>query len=159
MNFAAFQFEGVAHAWLDVIRGKWKRTQTLWTWKNFMREFNEKFLSLLIQKKREDKFIKLRQGTFSVAEYERKFTKLFKYVPELVVNERKRIRYFVQGFNMEIQEGLAAAQIFTFTETLEKAQKVESARLQVRDFHTKKRNISSYSSGQASKSAPPSKME
>ena len=53
---------------------------------------------------------------------------------------------------------MAAAQISIFTETLKKAQRVESARLQVRDFHTKKSNISSYSSGQASKSVPPSKM-
>ena len=59
---------------------------------------------------------------------------------------------------MEIQEGLAATQISTFTEAPEKAQRVESARLQVRDFHTKKRNTPSYSSGQTSKNAPPSKV-
>ena len=70
MNFTAFQFEGVARVWWDVIRGKWERAQTHWTWKNFTREFNEKFLPPLIQEKREDEFIKLRQGAFSVAEYE-----------------------------------------------------------------------------------------
>ena len=82
-----------------------------------------------------------------MAKYEGKFTNIFKYAPEFVVNERKRIIHFVQGLNVEIQEGLAAAQISTFIEVLEKAQRVESARLQVRDFHTKKRNIPSYSSG------------
>ena len=56
-----------------------------------------------------------------MAEYERKFTKHSKYAPELVVNERKRIRHFVQGLNVEIQEGLAVTQISTFTEPLEKA--------------------------------------
>ena len=75
-----------------------------------------------------------------------------------MTNERKRIRRFVQELNVEIQEGLAAAQISTFTEALEKVQRVESARMQVRDFHSKKRNISGYTSGQASKSAPLSKM-
>ena len=60
-----------------------------------MREFNEKFLPPLVQEKREDEFIKLRQGTSSVAEYEGKFTKLSKYAPELVTNERRRIRCFV----------------------------------------------------------------
>ncbi|XP_027174600.1 uncharacterized protein LOC113774243 [Coffea eugenioides] len=49
------------------------------------------------------------------------------------------------------------AQISTFTEVLEKAQRVESARLQVRDFHAKKRGTSSNHSGQADKSAPPFK--
>nr|XP_027082214.1 uncharacterized protein LOC113704514 [Coffea arabica]XP_027102366.1 uncharacterized protein LOC113723509 [Coffea arabica] len=79
------------------------------------------------------------------------------HVPELVTNERKRIRRFVQGLNVEIQEGLAAAQISTFTEVLEKAQRVESVRLQVRNFHAKKRGTSSNSSGQVDKSAPPFK--
>ena len=129
VNFAAFQFEGVARVLLDVIKEKWERAQTLWIWKNFVREFNEKFLSSLIQEKREDKFIKLRQGVSSMAEYEEKFTKLSNFAPELVINEWKKIRHFVQGFNVKIQEGLAAAQISTFTEPLAKVQRVESARL------------------------------
>ena len=91
-------------------------------------------------------------------EYEGKFTKLSKYAPELVTNERKRIRQSVQGINVEIHEDLAAVQISTFTKILEKVEKVESTRMQVRDFHSKKRNFSSHISGQASKSAQPSKM-
>ncbi|XP_027156758.1 uncharacterized protein LOC113757878 [Coffea eugenioides] len=87
VSFAAFQFEGVVRAWWDVIRRKWERAQTPWIWKNFTREFNEKFLPSLIQEKREDEFIKLRQRTLSVAEYEGKFTNLSKYALELVVNE------------------------------------------------------------------------
>nr|XP_027067797.1 uncharacterized protein LOC113693461 [Coffea arabica] len=121
VNFAAFQFEGVARVWWEMIKGKWERVQTPWTWENIMWEFNEKFLPPLIHEKRDDEFIKLKQGVLSV-------------------------------------EGLAATQIFTFTEALEKAQRVESARLQVRDFHNRKRNFSSSASGQASKSAQPSKM-
>ncbi|XP_027167083.1 uncharacterized protein LOC113767103 [Coffea eugenioides] len=109
-------------------------------------------------RQREDEFIKLKQGTLSVAEYEGKFTKLSKYAPELVTNERKRIRRFVQGLNVKIQEGLAAAQSSTFTEALEKAQRVESARMQVKNFHNMKRNFSSRTSRQTSKSSQPSKI-
>ncbi|XP_027169271.1 uncharacterized protein LOC113768971 [Coffea eugenioides] len=100
VNFAAFQFERVAHAWWDMIREKWERVQTPWNWKNFTREFNEKFLPPLIQEKREDEFIKLTKG---------------------------------RGLGCTLTGG-------TFTEALEKAQRVESTRMQ------------------ASKSAPPSKM-
>nr|XP_027122160.1 uncharacterized protein LOC113739113 [Coffea arabica] len=157
VNFAVFQFEEVARALWDLIRGKWERAQTPWTWENFTRKFNVKFLPPLVQEKREDEFIKLRQGTSSVAEYDGKFTKLSKYAPELVTNERKRIRRFVQRLNVEIQEGLATAQISTFTEVLEKAQRVESAMLQVRDFHAKKRGTPSNLSKQADKGAPPFK--
>ncbi|XP_027171662.1 uncharacterized protein LOC113771260 [Coffea eugenioides] len=111
-----------------------------------------------VAQKREDEFRKLRQVASSVADYDGRFTKFSRYAPELVTNEWRRIRRIVQGLNVEIHEGLATAQISTFTEPLEKAQRVESARLQVRDFHTKKWSTPNYSSGQASKSAPPPKM-
>ena len=44
-----------------------------------------------------------------MAEYEGKFTNFSKYASEFVVNERKRIRRFVQGLNVEIHKGLAVA--------------------------------------------------
>ena len=68
-----------------------------WVWVNFMREFNEKYFSPLVQEKREDDFIKLRQGTLSMAEYETQFTKLSKIATKLVVMEQRRVRQFIQG--------------------------------------------------------------
>nr|XP_027062893.1 uncharacterized protein LOC113689301 [Coffea arabica] len=90
------------------------------------------------QEKREDDFIKLKQGLLSVAEYKERFTKLSKFAPELVVTERKRIRRFIQGLNVEIQESLAAAQITTFTDALDKPQRVENAKSQSKTFHARK---------------------
>ena len=142
VTFAIFQLEGAARAWWNVIRNKWERDQTPRTWINFVREFNEKFLPPLVQEKREDDFIKLRQGTLSVAEYETRFTKLSTYAPELVATERKRIRRFIQGLNLEIQDALAAAQIETFSDALEKAQRVESTKSQLRAFQARKRDVS-----------------
>ena len=66
-----------------------------------MREFNKKYLFPLIQEKREDDFIRLRQGNLSVTEYETQFTRLSKFAPELVMTKQKRIRKFVQGLNIE----------------------------------------------------------
>ena len=93
-----------------------------------MREFNEKYLLLIVQEKKEDDFIKFRQRTVSVAEYETQFTKLSKFAPELIATEQRRVRRFMQGLDVEIQEALAAAQINTFTEVLEKVQRIEIAR-------------------------------
>nr|XP_027082262.1 uncharacterized protein LOC113704571 [Coffea arabica] len=129
VQFTVFQFEGPARAWWNVIRAKWERERTAWTWVIFVREFNEKYLPPIVQEKREFDFIKLRQGTLSVSEYETQFTKLSKFAPELIATEQRRVRRFVQGLNVEIQEALAAAQINTFTEVLEKAQRIEIARL------------------------------
>ncbi|XP_027109335.1 uncharacterized protein [Coffea arabica] len=49
------------------------------------------------------------------------------------MTEQRRIRRFVQGLNVEIQKDLAVAQINAFSNTVEKAQRVENARLQVAD--------------------------
>nr|XP_027124217.1 uncharacterized protein LOC113740903 [Coffea arabica] len=64
-----------------------------------------------------------------------------------VVNEQKHIRRFIQGLNVKIQKDLAAAQIDTFKDALDKAQRVEQARLQVRTFQAKKRGASSSAPG------------
>ncbi|XP_027158288.1 uncharacterized protein LOC113759909 [Coffea eugenioides] len=111
------------------------------------------------EEKREDDFIRLRQGTSSVAEYETQFTKLSRFAPELVLTERKRIRRFVQGLNVEIQEALAAAQLDTFSQALEKAQRIEIARGQVKAFHDRKRKqpSSDVATGQNSRNESPFK--
>ena len=158
VNFTIFQFEGMACSWWNVVSAKWEREQTLWTWANFEREFNVKFLPSMIQEKREDDFIKLKQGLLSVVEYEEQFTKLFKFFPELVITERKRIRRFIQELNVEIQESLAAAQIATFTDALDKAQRVENAKSQSKAFHARKRGNPSNTHGQFEKSSQPLKM-
>ena len=75
-----------------------------------------------------------------MAEYETQFTKLFKFAPELVVTERRRVRQFIQELNLEIQEALATVQINTFTEALEKTQQIENAKAQVKAFQARKRS-------------------
>ncbi|XP_071924777.1 uncharacterized protein [Coffea arabica] len=131
VNFVVFQFKGPVGAWWNVIQAKWERERTAWTWLNFIREFNEKYLPPIVQEKREDDFIKLHQGTLNVSEYETQFSKLSKFVPKLIAMEQRKVRRFVRGLNVEIQETLAAAQINTFTEVLEKTQRIEIAKAQV----------------------------
>ncbi|XP_027155386.1 uncharacterized protein LOC113755620, partial [Coffea eugenioides] len=90
VHFAVIQFEEPARAWWNVIQAKWEREGTVWTWLNFVWEFNEKYLPPIVQEKREDDFIKLRQGPLSVSEYENQFTKLSKFAPELISTEQRK---------------------------------------------------------------------
>nr|XP_027088578.1 uncharacterized protein LOC113709934 [Coffea arabica] len=107
VTFAIFQLERAARSWWNVIRTKWKREQTPRTWVNFMREFNAKYFPPLVQEKKEDEFIRFRQGTQTVAEYENQFTRLSKFAPELIVTEQRRVWRFIQGLNVKIQKDLA----------------------------------------------------
>nr|XP_027124227.1 uncharacterized protein LOC113740914 [Coffea arabica] len=155
VTFAVFQLEGAARSWWNIIRTKWEREQTPRTWANFVREFNAKYFPPLVQEKKEDEFIRLRQGTQSVAEYESQFTRLSKFAPELILTEQRRARRILQGLNVEIQKDLAVAQITTFSDAVEKALRSENARLQVRNFQNRKRGAAGSSSTQGDKGAPP----
>ena len=152
VTFAVFQLEGAARSWWNVIRQKWEREQTPRTWVNFIREFNAKFFPPLVQERKEDEFIRLRQGAQTVAEYESQFTRLSKFAPELIMTEQRRIRRFIQGLNVEIQKDLAVAQLNAFSDAVEKAQRVETAGLQVRNFQARKRGFPGSSSEQADNS-------
>ncbi|XP_071926100.1 uncharacterized protein [Coffea arabica] len=94
----------------------------------------------------------------SVAEYEVQFTKLSRFASELVTTEQRRVRRFVQGLNVEVQEGLTAVRIDTFADAVEKAQRVEVARAQVKSFQAKKRFAPSSSREPTYGNAPPAKV-
>nr|XP_027066672.1 uncharacterized protein LOC113692458 [Coffea arabica] len=155
VTFTVFQLEGTARSWWNVIRIKWEREQTPRTWVNFIREFNAKYFPPLIQEKKKDEFIRLNQGTQSVAEYESQFTRLAKFAPELIMTEQRRVRCFIQGLNVEIQKDLAVTQINTFSDVVGKALRAENARFQVWNFQVRKRGFSRGSSTQGDKSTPP----
>ncbi|XP_027124189.2 uncharacterized protein [Coffea arabica] len=125
VTFTVFQLEGAARSWWNVICTKWEREQTSRTWVNFVREFNAKYFPPLVQEKKEDEFIRLRQGTQSVTEYESQFTRLAKFASELIMIEQRR------------------------------ALRAENARLQVRNFQVRKCEFSGNSSTQGDKSTPP----
>ncbi|XP_071905605.1 uncharacterized protein [Coffea arabica] len=155
VTFATFQFEGAARSWLNLMRVHWETNHTPRTWVNFTRKFNAKFLPPLIQEKREDDFIRCKQGAMSVAEYEIQFTKLSRFAPELIATEQRRVRRFVQGLNVELQESLAAVRIDTFADAVERAQRVEVARAQVKSFQAKKRFSPSSSREPTYENTPP----
>ncbi|XP_027156756.1 uncharacterized protein LOC113758662 [Coffea eugenioides] len=97
-----------------------------------------------------------RQVTFAVFQLEGAARSwLSKFASELIVTEQRRIRRIVQGLNVEIQKDLAVAQLSDFSDAVEKAQRVESTRLQVRTFQAKKRAILGSSMGQDDTSTPP----
>ncbi|CAH2812248.1 MAG: hypothetical protein CBHOC_5380, partial [uncultured Caballeronia sp.] len=157
ISFATFQFEGPARAWWNMVRTKWEVEMIPRTWQRFIREFNAKYLPPIVQEKREEAFSKCRQGLQSVAEYETQFTKLARYAPELVATEQRRIRKFIQGLNVELQEGLATARIETFGEAIELAQRLESAKALVKNFQAKRKGGPSGSRGFGDSGAPPPK--
>nr|XP_027124219.1 uncharacterized protein LOC113740905 [Coffea arabica] len=71
---------------------------------------------------------------------------------------KRRVRRFVQGLNVELQESLAAVRIDTFADAVERAQRVEVARAQVKSFQAKKRFNPSSSREPTYGNTPPAKV-
>ena len=70
-----------------------------------------------------------------MGEYEKKFTQLSRYAPEMVNTEEKRRKRFLQGLSIEIQDALVTARVETYVEMVEMAQRVENSKVKVREFH------------------------
>ena len=131
VKFAVFQLEGSVRDWWRIIDQKWDLEGTLRTWENFKSDFKSKFIPILVQEKKEEEFINLKQGNMTMVQYEARFTKLSKYALDIVKTEEKRKRRFLQGLTLEIQDALTTAQLESYVKAVELAQRVEDSQVQV----------------------------
>ncbi|CAH2812726.1 MAG: hypothetical protein CBHOC_5420, partial [uncultured Caballeronia sp.] len=67
-------------------------------------------------------------------------------------------RKFIHGLNVELQEGLATTRIDTFGDAIEMAQRLESAKVLVKNFQAKRKGVSSSGGDPGEQSTPPSKF-
>lgn len=139
IKFGVYQLEGQAETWWKIIEQRWELTGTPRTWNAFKEEFKAKFIPQIIRDKREEEFMYLKQRTMTVSQYETIFTRLAKYAPELVNTEEKRKKKFIRGLNVEIQNSLTIARVFTYAETVEMAQKIEDGQERLREFQNSRR--------------------
>ena len=98
-----------------------------------MTEFKSKFIPILAQERKEEEFITLKQGTMTVVQYETMFTKLSKYTPYVVGTEAQRKKRFLKGLTLEIQDALVTAQLDSYIEAVEIAQRVEDSLAKLRE--------------------------
>ena len=73
------------------------------TWKFFLDEFKKQYASRIYLNNMRREFHNLKQRQMSVTEYQREFTWLSKYAPEILVSEEERCRKFEDGLNDHIR--------------------------------------------------------
>ncbi|XP_074355810.1 uncharacterized protein LOC141695466 [Apium graveolens] len=83
------------------------------TWDRFTELFLEKYFPRYMKNQMEIKFMELKQGKFSVTEYEAKFTELARFVPEQVDTDEKRAKRFQQGLKLWIRSRVAVFELTT----------------------------------------------
>ena len=105
-----------------------------------MEEFRKTFIPLIIRERKEEKFIYLKQKILTVTQYKIQFTKLSRYVPEMVNTEEKRKKHFLQGLKVEIQDALVTTNVDTYAELVELTQRVEDNQAKIKEFQNSKKS-------------------
>ncbi|XP_074346856.1 uncharacterized protein LOC141685663 [Apium graveolens] len=95
------------------------------TWDRFKRMFLHKYFPRYMQTQMEMKFFELKQDNWTVGEYEKKFIELSRFVGEYVDSEEKRAKRFQQGLKPWLRSRVAAFNLTTYAEVVQKVMVIE----------------------------------
>ena len=88
--------QGSAYDWWKVVLRNPRLPYPI-PWEFFVQEFKAKYVSIMYRETKWKQFLNLKQSNLLVAKYEKEFSHLSKYAPELVLTEAFRCRQFEDG--------------------------------------------------------------
>ncbi|CAA0806276.1 Unknown protein, partial [Striga hermonthica] len=97
------------------------------TWNQFKELIREKCYPSYYRADMERQFLALTQGTRSVDEYEREFTRLGAFVPDLVGTEAQRAHRFTDGLRPAVRPNIVGHGVQTYARTVAIAQEVDAS--------------------------------
>ena len=112
------------------------------TWDYFVIEFNTKYVIDDYKESKWKKFLNLRQGKMTVAEYEKEFNRLSKYAPESVLTEKFRCEQFEEGLHEFIKRYLTTVtslQAVNFYQLVQAAIKIEKSEMKSQERKKEKK--------------------
>ena len=130
-------------------------------WEFFSQEFKVKYVSDMYQETKWKQFLNLKQRNLSVAKYEKEFSHLSKYAPELVLTEAFLCRQFEDGLHESIKRYQALVTIFqqvNFYQLVQAVMKVERSKASSKERFQKKK-FSGGASSSSGKRATESQAE
>ena len=150
--------QGEAYDWWKLVL-KSPRIPNPMTWEFFVQEFRTKYVTEMYKDSKWKQFLNLKQRSLSVAEYEKEFSHLSKYAPELVLTEAFQCRQFEDGLHDSIKKYLApmtSLQNVDFYQLVQAAMKVERLETSSKERFQKKKfsRGASSSSGKRARESP-----
>ena len=118
------------------------------TWEFFIAEFRKQFVGRFYLSNMRKKFHNLKQRQMSVTEYQREFTRLSKYAPEMLVTKEEKCRKFEDGLNDYIQAYVTGFDRDDFSKFVTCALNVE--RVKKEEYDRKERRHGKKNLGQSS---------
>ncbi|KAA0042134.1 DNA/RNA polymerases superfamily protein [Cucumis melo var. makuwa] len=127
VRLATFLLQKEAEGWWKSILARRSDARAL-DWQTFRGIFEDKYYPSTYCEAKRDEFLGLKQGSLSVAEYERKYTELSRYADVIVASESDRCRRFERGLRFEIRTPVTAIAKWTnFSQLVETALHVEQS--------------------------------
>ncbi|CAA0834115.1 Unknown protein, partial [Striga hermonthica] len=97
------------------------------TWEMFKELIREKYYPTYYRAEMERQFLSLQQGTRTVDEYEREFTRLAAFVPDLVRTEAQRAQRFIDGLYPAVRHNIVGHGTQTYARAVSIAQEVDAS--------------------------------
>lgn len=125
VTLAVYQLQGGAYDWWLMEKRKHEGNPEPYTMTLFKEAFTNKYFPRTIRAQKEREFIRLEQGSKTVAQYEAEFAKLAKNAPTLVADEEMKARRLEDGLRVDIRHGVASFELPTYDAVLNKALVIE----------------------------------
>ena len=84
VRYATYLFEGAACHWWVIVERRWERDEIVGTWARFREEFLKRYIPQVVRDLREKEFMRLIQGSLTVAKYEAEFNRLIQHAPHIL---------------------------------------------------------------------------
>ncbi|KAL0536830.1 hypothetical protein IC582_025792 [Cucumis melo] len=127
VRLATFLLQKEAEGWWKSILARRSDARAL-DWQTFRGIFEDKYYPSIYCEAKRDEFLGLKQGSLSVAEYERKYTELSRYADVIIASESDRCRRIERGLRFEIRTPVTAIAKWTnFSQLVETALRVEQS--------------------------------
>ncbi|CAA0830172.1 Unknown protein, partial [Striga hermonthica] len=124
---AQIQLTGDARLWWNAYWGMRPREKEACTWDKFKELICEKYYPAYYRAEIERQFLALKQDTRTVDEYEREFTRLGAFFPDLVSTEAKRSRRFIDGILPAVRHNIVGHGVQSYARTVTIAQEVDAS--------------------------------
>lgn len=153
IGFATFMMKGEANYWWKANKGR----AGVISWDRFKELFFENYFPENTQQDMEVKFLELKQGSMTVAEYVVKFNELARFAPHQVDTEARKARRFELGLKPWAQRGDAVLKIIN-SFLLERAIIAEEGNEAITLFNQDKKKGQEGNKGGTTKAATPTSV-
>ncbi|XP_063944985.1 uncharacterized protein LOC135151199 [Daucus carota subsp. sativus] len=139
-DYASYFLKNEANYWWESVRALEGDDVILWD--RFVELFLEQYFPEHVQSQLELDFLELKQGDKSVAEYEKKFMELARFVTAYVDTDLKKAKRFQQGLRSDIRISVAALRLKTYADVVQTAMVIEREHtLDKKEQESKKRKV------------------